>query len=57
MRRRLHSGCYVIDPAGRVRREFRHHPGPGTAATSSSFAVLFADAASQALSTGQPAQG
>jgi cytochrome oxidase Cu insertion factor (SCO1/SenC/PrrC family) len=49
---RRNSPVYVIDPAGRVRREFRHDPGPGTAATSSSFAVLFADAASQALSTG-----
>ncbi|MGH3398339.1 MAG: hypothetical protein ACRDPO_26995 [Streptosporangiaceae bacterium] len=42
----------MIDPAGRVRREFRHDPGPGAAATTSSFAVLFADAARQALSAG-----
>jgi cytochrome oxidase Cu insertion factor (SCO1/SenC/PrrC family) len=49
---RHNAPVYVIDPAGRVRREFRHDPGPGTAATSSSFAVLFADAARQALSAG-----
>jgi cytochrome oxidase Cu insertion factor (SCO1/SenC/PrrC family) len=42
--------AFVIDPTGRVRQEFRHDPGPGTAATRSSFAVLFADAARQALS-------
>jgi cytochrome oxidase Cu insertion factor (SCO1/SenC/PrrC family) len=49
---RQNAPVYVIDPAGRVRREFRHDPGPGTAATSSSFAVLFADATRQALSAG-----
>ncbi|MGH3398773.1 MAG: SCO family protein [Streptosporangiaceae bacterium] len=49
---RHNAPVYVIDPAGRVRREFRHDPGPGAAATTSSFAVLFADAARQALGTG-----
>ena len=39
----------VIDPAGRVRQVFRHDPRPGTAATRSSFAALFTDAARQAL--------
>jgi cytochrome oxidase Cu insertion factor (SCO1/SenC/PrrC family) len=42
--------AFVIDPAGRVRQEFRHDPGPGTAASRSSFAVLFASAVRQALS-------
>ena len=41
--------AYVIDPAGRVREEFGTDPGPGTAATQSSFAVMLADAARQAL--------
>ena len=49
---RHNTPVYVIDPAGRVRRVIRHDPGPGTAAISSSFAVLLADAARQALSTG-----
>jgi hypothetical protein len=44
------GAVFVIDQARRVRRVFRHDPGPGTAATQSSFAVLFADAARQALS-------
>ena len=47
---RSRYAAFVIDPAGRVRQEFRHDPGPGTAAISSSFAVLFADSARQALS-------
>jgi cytochrome oxidase Cu insertion factor (SCO1/SenC/PrrC family) len=47
---RRRYAAFVIDPAGRVLQEFRHDPGPGTAAISSSFAVLFADAARQALS-------
>ncbi len=42
--------AYVIDAAGRVRQRFSTSPGPGTAAIRSSFAVLFADAARQALS-------
>ena len=47
----LHSQeAYVIDAAGRVRQKFSTSPGPGTAAIRSSFAVLFANAARQALS-------
>ena len=42
--------AYVIDAAGRVRQKFSTSPGPGTAAIRSSFAVLFANAAKQALS-------
>jgi cytochrome oxidase Cu insertion factor (SCO1/SenC/PrrC family) len=42
--------AYVIDAAGRVRQKFSTSPGPGTAAIRSSFAVLFANAARQALS-------
>ena len=41
--------AYVIDAAGRVRAELNTDPGPGTTATKSSFAVLLADAARQAL--------
>ena len=41
--------AYVIDRAGHVRAEVNTDPGPGTAATRSSFAVLLADAARQAL--------
>ena len=41
--------AYVIDQAGRVRKELSTDPGPGTTATKSSFAVLLADAARQAL--------
>jgi cytochrome oxidase Cu insertion factor (SCO1/SenC/PrrC family) len=41
--------AYVIDRAGRVRQELNADPGPGTTATKSSFAVLLADAARQAL--------
>ena len=41
--------AYVIDAAGRVRQKFSTSPGPGTAAIRSSFAVLFANAAKQAL--------
>ena len=44
------GAVFVIDPAGRVRRVFRRDPGPGTAATQSSFAVTFTDAARQAFS-------
>jgi hypothetical protein len=40
---------YVIDSAGHVRQEYGTGTGPGTAATDSSFAVLFADAARQAM--------
>ena len=41
--------AYVIDPAGRVRRELNDDPGPATTATKSSFAVLLANAARQAM--------
>jgi len=41
--------AYVIDQAGHVRQELSTDPGPGTTATKSSFAVLLADAARQAL--------
>jgi cytochrome oxidase Cu insertion factor (SCO1/SenC/PrrC family) len=41
--------AYVIDRAGRVRQELNTDPGPATTATKSSFAVLIADAARQAL--------
>ncbi len=41
--------AFVIDAAGRVRQKFSTSPGPGTAAIRSSFAVLFANAARQAL--------
>ncbi len=41
--------AYVIDRAGRVREELNTDPGPGTIATKSSFAVLLAGAARQAL--------
>jgi cytochrome oxidase Cu insertion factor (SCO1/SenC/PrrC family) len=44
--------AYVIDAAGHVRQKFSTSPGPGTAAIRSSFAVLFASAARQALSGG-----
>ena len=41
--------AYLIDQTGRVREELAIHPGPGTTATKSSFAVLLADAARQAV--------
>jgi cytochrome oxidase Cu insertion factor (SCO1/SenC/PrrC family) len=41
--------AYVIDQHGRVRVELNSDPGPGSTATMSSFAVLLADAARQAL--------
>ena len=41
--------AYVIDQTGQVREELGIDPGPGTTATKSSFAVLLADAARQAL--------
>jgi cytochrome oxidase Cu insertion factor (SCO1/SenC/PrrC family) len=44
--------AYVIDPAGYVRERYSTEPGPGTAAIKSSFAVLFAGAARQALAAG-----
>jgi len=41
---------FVIDASGRVRREFNADPGPGTATSLSSFAVVFAQSAEQAIS-------
>ena len=41
--------AYVIDQEGHDRQELNTDPGPGTTATKSSFAVLLADAARQAL--------
>ena len=41
--------AYVIDQNGRVRREMNFSPGPGTAATKSSFAAELTDAARQLL--------
>jgi cytochrome oxidase Cu insertion factor (SCO1/SenC/PrrC family) len=41
--------AFVIDRAGQVRRRFSTGPGPGTAAIRSSFAVIFANAARQAM--------
>jgi cytochrome oxidase Cu insertion factor (SCO1/SenC/PrrC family) len=40
---------FVIDSSGRIRREVRDNPGPGTVSTRSSFAVLLSDAARQTL--------
>ena len=42
--------AYVIDQSGRVRQEMNFSPGPGTAATESSFAAELTDAARQLLS-------
>ena len=41
--------AYIIDAEGQVRQELNTDPGPGTTATKSSFAVMLADAARQAL--------
>jgi len=43
--------AYVIDRAGHLREEMSFDPGPGTAATMSSFATQLTDAAEQALRT------
>jgi cytochrome oxidase Cu insertion factor (SCO1/SenC/PrrC family) len=40
----------VIDRSGHIRQELDADPGPGTASSKSSFAVLLADAARQTLS-------
>lgn len=40
---------FVIGGDGRIRQEIRDNPGPATASTRSSFAVLLSEAASQAL--------
>jgi cytochrome oxidase Cu insertion factor (SCO1/SenC/PrrC family) len=42
--------AFVIDPAGRIRQEIDADPGPGTASTQSSFSVLLAGDARQAMS-------
>jgi len=39
----------VINGSGRVRRQLTDDPGPGTAATKSSFAGLLADSALQVM--------
>jgi len=39
--------AFVIDQAGHLRQELNFDPGPGTAATKSSFAAQLADAATQ----------
>ena len=41
--------AFVIDQAGHLREELNFDPGPGTAATKSSFAAELADAATQLL--------
>ena len=43
------ESAFVIDPFGRMRQELDFDPGPGTAATESSFAAELAAAARQAL--------
>ena len=43
--------AFVINQAGRIREDLNTDPGPGTAATKSSFAVLLADAARQVMSS------
>jgi cytochrome oxidase Cu insertion factor (SCO1/SenC/PrrC family) len=45
--------AYVIDAAGQVREEISDDPGPGTAATKSSFAGLLANAVIQTMGQGQ----
>ena len=41
----------VIDRSGHVRQEMSTDPGPGTASTKSSFSVLLAQYARQALAS------
>jgi cytochrome oxidase Cu insertion factor (SCO1/SenC/PrrC family) len=43
------ENTYVIDRSGHLREEMNFDPGPGTAATKSSFATQLTDAAEQAL--------
>jgi len=43
--------AYVIDRSGNIRYEINTSPGPGTAATKASFAVLFANSIRQTLAT------
>jgi cytochrome oxidase Cu insertion factor (SCO1/SenC/PrrC family) len=45
------DSAFVISPSGRLREELDFNPGPGTAATQSSFATELADAARHALSS------
>jgi cytochrome oxidase Cu insertion factor (SCO1/SenC/PrrC family) len=46
----LHNDItFVIDAQGRIRQDINSDPGPGTTATRSSFAVLFANAVRQVL--------
>ncbi len=44
--------AYVISASGRLRQEFSDDPGPGTAATTSSFAGLLASSVTQTLGQG-----
>jgi cytochrome oxidase Cu insertion factor (SCO1/SenC/PrrC family) len=44
--------AFVIDAAGRIRRELSLAPGPGTASSKSSFAVELSQAAEQIVSAG-----
>jgi cytochrome oxidase Cu insertion factor (SCO1/SenC/PrrC family) len=44
--------AYVISASGRVRQEFSDDPGPGTAATKSSFAGLLASSVAQTMGQG-----
>jgi cytochrome oxidase Cu insertion factor (SCO1/SenC/PrrC family) len=49
----VHSSvAFIIDGAGRIRAEVKDDPGPGTASMQSSFAVVLAGAARQAMGTG-----
>jgi cytochrome oxidase Cu insertion factor (SCO1/SenC/PrrC family) len=48
---------YVIDSGGHIRQKYGTGAGPGTAATDSSFAVLFADAARHAMEGAGPRIG
>jgi cytochrome oxidase Cu insertion factor (SCO1/SenC/PrrC family) len=41
--------AFVIDRSGKIRQEFEDDPGPGTASTKASFAVMLANAARQYL--------
>jgi cytochrome oxidase Cu insertion factor (SCO1/SenC/PrrC family) len=43
------ENAFVIDSSGRLRQEMEFDPGPGTAATQSSFAAELTDAAQQLL--------
>jgi cytochrome oxidase Cu insertion factor (SCO1/SenC/PrrC family) len=43
------ENAFVIDSSGRLRQEMEFSPGPGTAATQSSFAAELTDAAQQLL--------